>query len=329
MKKSLTATIAIVALASAGLAACTNDTPKLPAPQTQASEDSAPNLDETQVATVIAEVEETLQAGDEALDASLIDPRAKDPARAMISAIYNLAKARGESVTSVDWDEDAATVTQTDSWPRAIVVPSKPVEGELPKIAVITQDTARDPYKLQSWVRMFPGESLQTISVSEGSPVVEVNSNKFLLTPKKALTTWTEKLDGTPEDAELFEEDEFTLEYQDQKSKLTEALGENGKVTFAATAAEEPLTAVQMPDGSALVLGHITYTVTYERVTENAKIKLGGTVAELMDDPQVTDKPVEVTYIVSVALTVPSAEASAKIQMIGAERQILKIRTVE
>lgn len=327
--KKLPVTLSILALSSVTLAACTGDVPTIPEPETQVSGQEAPDLDAAQVEEVIAEVEKTVQAGDEALDADLLADRVKAPATTLRAAMYKLAEVRSETIPEFNLDEASATVTQSNTWPRAIIAPTTPNEDELPEIGFITQETARDSYKLHAWVRMFPGQELQTVAVSNGSPVVEADAEGFVLSPSAALTEWSARLDGNSESADLFEEDEFTSYYQSQRDSLTEALGENGKVTFAATLAEKPVTAVKLVDGSALVAGHITYTVTYERLEENAKIKLGGNIAEIMDNPEVGDKPVEVTYVLAVALNVPPEGSSEKIKAIGAEYQIQTYRTVE
>ncbi|EPD30739.1 hypothetical protein [Gleimia europaea] len=328
MRKTLPAALMILALATTGLSACSNEVPQLPSTGTSPSESEQPNLDEVQVSTLISEVEEALVAGDEALDESMLQPRVKDPALAMRAAMYRLTKARQDTVAGLDMDETAATVTQSHTWPRAIIAPTKATEDELPQIGFITQDNPRDDYKLTSWVRMFPGESLQTIAVSEGSPVVAADADGFVLSPQEALTEWTARLDDKANQPDLFADDEFAKAYKEQL-KLNDSLGENGKVTIAATPAEKPLTAVALVDGSALVAGNISFTVTYERVKENAKIKLGGAIADLMEDPQVHDKPVEVTYLASVALILPPKGSSELIHAIGAERVLGSYRVVE
>ncbi len=328
MRKTVPSALLILALSTTGLAACSSEVPQLPSTETNTSESEQPNLDEVQVTTLISEVEAALAAGDEALDESLLEPRVKDPALAMRAAMYRLAKAREEAVASLDLDETAATVTQSHTWPRAIIAPTKTIEGELPQIGFITQENARDDYKLTSWVRMFPGESLQTIAVSEGSPVVAADADSFVLSPQEALTEWTARLDDKANQPDLFADDDFTKAYKDQL-KLNDSLGENGKVTSAATPAEKPLTAVALVDGSALVAGNISFTVTYERAKDNAKIKLGGAIADLMEDPEVHDKPVEVTYLASVALIVPPKGSSELIHAIGAERILGSYRVVE
>ncbi|MDO5048790.1 MAG: hypothetical protein Q4D87_02765 [Actinomycetaceae bacterium] len=330
MKRSRIAAAAVVlALSSAGLAGCADEVPEVPEPVEQPTAVESPNLDSEQVGTVLEDVMKVVKEGDEAKDSELLAPRVKDPALTLRAGYYQLAKVKEKEVPEFVLDEDSATVTNTDEWPRAIVVPTIEDEGELPKLAFITQDSARDDYKLESWVRMYPGKSVQTVEVSEGSRVVPNDSTDYLLSPTDALAAWAGRLDGEGENADLIAEDEFTKSYQAERDKLDEASGESGEVTFKASPAESPITAVQLVDGKALVSGHITYTVTHKRTDERANYTIGGYAGELMEDPMVGDQPVEITYLVSVALVVPEQVSGALIEPVGAERVIRSIKRIE
>jgi hypothetical protein len=330
MKRTRVALVALaLALTGAGLTGCAEELPEVPEPVEEPSEVESPNLDSEQVDAVLEDVMAVVKEADEAKDVELLAPRVKAPATTLRSGFYNLAKKRGEDMSEFTLDTKSATVTKTDEWPRAIVVPTQPEEEELPSLVFITQDSARDDYKMQNWVRMFPGQTVQTAAVSEGTPVVPNDSEEFLLSPMDALTVWAGRLDGGEENAELLADDDFTTYYQNERKKLSDALGENGSVKFKAKPAESPLTAVELVDGSALVAGNITYTVTYERSNENANITIGGSAGELMEDPTVHEEPVQVTYLTTVVLSIPEKGSEAQIQAVGAERVIKSIKRLE
>ncbi|HHT41500.1 MAG TPA: hypothetical protein GX000_07705 [Actinomyces sp.] len=330
MKRTRVALVALaLALTGTGLAGCADEVPEVPEPVEGPSEVESPNLDSEQVQTVLEDVMAVVKEADEAKDPKLLEPRVKAPASTLRAGFYKLAAARGTDMSGINLDTKSATVTKTDEWPRAIVVPTQAAEGELPALVFITQDSARDDYKMQNWVRMFPGQTVQTAAVSEGTPVVPNDSEAFLLSPTQAMTAWAQRLDGGEENADLLAEDDFTTYYQNERKKLSDALGESGTVTFKATAAESPLTAVELVDGSALVAGHITYTVTYERSDERANITIGGSAGELMDDPTVHEEPVQVTYLTTVVLSIPEKGSDAKIQAVGAERVIQSVKRLE
>lgn len=327
MKRMRVAAVAALALGltSAGLAGCSEELPEPPAPETTDEVVEAPNLDAEQVKTVLEDVMAVVAQGDEARDIEVLQPRVKAPAITLKSGFYKLAEIEGTDVSGLDINADAATVTQNDSWPRAIVAPTNAGEDELPIIVFVTQDTARDDYKLENWVRLFPGETVQTVSVSEGAPVVAADDDHFMLSPQEALNAWTARLDGAKENADLFDEDEFTKNYKSERANLKEALGENGEATFKATPGSS-LTAVELVDGSALVATSISYTVTYKETNERANIKVGGTAAEYMEDPEVGESPVEVTYLSTVMLKIPPKGSEEKISAIGAERVIQSVK---
>lgn len=317
-----------VSAAGATLTACSDELPTLPEGGNQASPSDNPNLDGKQIQAVLEDLNAVLTQGDEARDSEMLASRVKDPALTMRQGFYQLAEKAEESIPTLNADPNSVTVTRGDSWPRAIVTVSQTGGEELPSVMLITQSDARAQYKLETWARLFPGESIQTIAISDGTPVVELDSSDYLLSPEEAFNAWIDRLDGGEDHGDEFEEDDFTAYYKSERSTITDAIEEAGTVTIDASAGDYPVTAVKLADESALVATAFTYDMKYERTVDRATLKIGGTPAKLMEDPEVKDEPVLVKYLCSILLTLPKKGSEEKITAIGAERVLLSVERV-
>lgn len=320
--------LATLSVGSLTLSACKGELPQVV--KATNSPTPAPNLDAEQVSAVLEDLMQVVAQADKGKDVKALSKRVKQPALNMRSGLYSVAKATDGKIPSLTVDSNSVTVTESESWPRAIVALTKASEKELPAVLIVTQADARATYQLENWMRLFPGQSVATIAVSEGSPVVEVDSAAFLMSPKEALAAWVARLDDQKANSDKLGEDDFTTYYQDEAKRLSEAAQAAGKVTFKATAGEKPITAVTLGDGKAMVSAPFSYTVTYERTEARATLKVGGTAGKLLaDGPEVGEKPVRVTYQCSVLLTVPPAGQDGKVSAIAAERSLQSVERVD
>lgn len=317
-----------VSAAGASLTACSDELPTLAERGTSSSPSANPNLDGKQIQSVLDDLSTVLSQGDEARDSELLASRVKDPALTMRQGFYQLADKADEPIPALTADPNSVTVTRSDSWPRAIVTVTQTGDDELPSVMFITQSDARAQYKLENWARLFPGQSIQTIAISDGTPVVALDSSDYLLSPQEAFDAWIDRLDGGEDHEEEFEEDDFTAYYKSERSSISEAVEAAGTVTIDAHTAEYPVTAVKLADESALVATSFHYEMKYERTVDRATLKVGGTPAKLMEDPEVTDEPVVVKYLCSVLLSLPEKGTEEKITAIGAERVLLSVERV-
>lgn len=309
------------------LAACADQAPRVdkvvPNPDV-----ATPNLDADQVRSVLNELTKVLSKADEAKNADLLVERVKDPALTMRRGYYTLAQKTQAKVPTLFMNQATATVTKSEEWPRAIVLGTEIVEGELPSVLLITQADARSPYMLENWARLFPSSKLQTIKVSEGSPVVKADSAEYVETPLKAMQTWASRLNGVEVDLQRYTVDDFTKFYLEEKKRLSDQLGKVGKVTYTAKLQEDALTAVKLADGSALVFGYLNQDLVYSRTEEKGSLKVQGIHATLLegDDDEVrADSPVTASYTVSVAMVLPVVGSKDPIKVIAAERVLRQV----
>ncbi|MCS4484107.1 hypothetical protein NXS08_01190 [Gleimia sp. 6138-11-ORH1] len=315
--------------AAAGLlAGCADEAPRVDKVLPPAEEE-IPNLDADQVRSVLNELTKVLTKADEAKNADLLVERVKDPALTMRRGYYTLAQKTDAKVPTLFMDQSTVTVTKSEEWPRAIVLGTEIVEGELPSVLLITQADARSPYMLESWARLFPSSKLQTIKVSEGSPIVKVDSAEYVETPLKAMQTWGSRLNNAELDPQRYALDDFTKFYLDEKQSLNEQVVKVGTVTYRNVLVEDRITAVKLADGSALVFGWFNQDQIYTRTAEKGALKVQGVHAALLegdDDEVKLNEPVTAYYTVAVAMVLPVVGSKEPIKVIAAERVLREVK---
>lgn len=326
-RRQALAFFAFTALA-ASLSACSSEAPKVAKVTKKVSEET-PNLDADQIRSVLNELTKVLSKADQAKNANLLVERVKDPALSMRRGYYQLAAKTEAKVPTLFMDQHTATVTKSEEWPRAIVLGTEIVEGELPSVILITQVDARSPYMLESWARLFPGQKLQTIKVSEGAPVVKRDSAEYLEQPLKAMQEWVSRLTGAEVAGEKYTFDDFTKFCAEEKQRVNEQVAAVGAVEYAAKLDENSVIAVKLADGSALVFGYLNLDMIYKRTAEKGVMKVQGVHAAFLegDDDEVKPKqPVTAAYTVSIAMVLPVVGSKKPISVIAAERVLRHVK---
>ncbi len=321
-------TAGLVATAGALASGCARQLPVVE-PDTQTTPTPTPNLDQTRIDRILDDLTSVLTHADETRDVADLARRVASPAKELRAGLYSTSKVTSEPVMPLDIDRSTVTVSKAVAWPRAIVASTTATDDTLPALLLITQAEPRADYVLENWVRLFPGSSVQTYQISQGSDLIPEDSPEFLTTPRDAVNAWVARLDGTTTDGVPLGDDVFTTDYQSTRDKLADAAKEAGTVTYSATTADMPLTTFLLADGSALAVTALRYTVTYTRTVDRAVLRVKGTPGSFLDDDgKVGDQPVEVRYLVSVAIRIPPATSSGLIQAIGAERSLQSVARV-
>ncbi|WP_165215506.1 hypothetical protein [Schaalia sp. ZJ1691] len=311
--------------ATIALAGCAGETVAPPTAES-AQSSSMPNLDTERIDSALTNVSEALAAADKAKDSTLFKGRLIDGAARMRSAQYTLAAASGGELPELDMKPQNLAITNSSTWPRAIINITGRESAALPVVEVLVQQDPRSPYALTSWSRLLAGTSLTLPAISSGSGFVSDDATGFVLTPKEALNSYVAMLNAREVNTEKFTSDEYTTKYFDTLTQLSTNLAVAGTVTAQVSASDMPICGVVMQDGSALVAAHFTYTLTYARTIAKSTMRLGGQTAVLYDGEG--DKVVGTAtahYLGTVILRIPSAKAGGQIQVIGGERTIEKV----
>ncbi len=292
------------------------------------AQSGAANLDPDRLENVLSSVQETLNAGDTDMDANLLTERVADPALSMRRAQYALAAAKGSEITPLELTAQSVLVTNSDTWPRAIVDIAQAPAGSLPAVFFLTQPDARSDYKLVSWTRLLGGTSLTAASLDQGIPFVGADSTGFVMSPIQVVGTYVDMLNAGAVGDDHFTADEFAQTYVDSVTNLNDSVQVAGKVTAQAeTPADDgPVpVGVQLQDGSALVSGSFSYSLTSARTVKDSTMKLGGAAAQLNEGDDSVVGTVTAHYLATVLFQIPDSATGGKVSVIGAETVITSV----
>jgi hypothetical protein len=326
-----------LALATAGLlAGCASP---LPVAQPEAVPAQAlPALDTGQVARVLAGVSSSLAGADaEALSAvALGDKKAVTqaldkvdaelavrlggPAAEMRRAEYVLAtKGGADAITEVPTGAQTVIDPATDTWPRVLmVVTPAPEDLRAPLLLTLEQTSPRAPYRLMAWARLFGGVTMPaTMQASVGSDPVPADGGSALLPPKQVVSRYVDLLTSGADSAfaDEFTQDTLRVRIAEQLKAWKAAVGKGSVTETYAPVAEGPW-ALGTADGGAIVVGTIRTVTTLTLV--DSTLTIGDETAALLGASTVK-KSLAITWLSTVAFSVPPAGSSDPIAVLGAE----------
>lgn len=325
----LAAGVATTALLLAG---CAGEVPQ-PEPEPAATAPQ-PVLDESRIERVLEDVEETLDAGDAALDAELLTDRLAGPALAMRQAEYRLAEASdGERTpTPLTTNSQVEVVAATDEWPRSLYVISHvPDDANLPLLLVLTQEDPRSQYKLWFWTSLLPGaETPSTARPDAGSSPLPADHDGLALTPQQTVELYAGLLgDPEAEGAARFAEDPFRSSYAEIIGALRSTVEVAGEVSERYDVREGTVSAIETADGGALVVGVIDGRLNLRRTVEGSTLEAGGDIGLLMaQDPRI-DREARAHYLIPVAFAVPPADSEDPVAVLGASQVLANVGVSE
>jgi len=312
---------AVLALA---LAACA---PPLPTPQPDAVPVVLPAaLSTAQVERVLAGLGETLAAADAAASVEALGPRVAGPAATLRAAQYvRLAAGDATALTVIPAEGQTLVVPVTDTWPRtAMVVTAAPEDLRAPLLLTLVQDAPRDPYRLWSWVRLFPGVQMPpTTQPGIGSAPVAVDDAALVLSPTDVLAQYVDVLtnrDSSPY-AATFAVDPLRTAVAAQRDGWAAAVADKGALaeTYQALGAPHALATA---DGGAIVVGTVQ-TVTSITLTDST-LTIGDLTAALLGGTVVKSN-LTITWLSVVAFRVPPAGSADPVQVLGAEHAPVQV----
>jgi hypothetical protein len=324
MRASSAARLALALVAVDVLAGCA--TP-LPVPEPDAVPAVAPAaLGEGQVARVLEDVAATVAAGDTALDAEALTARVDGPARGIRTAQYVLAAAGATgAVTALPAEAQTVITSTADEWPRVMMtVTQAPEDLRAPLLETLVQTSPREPYRLWSWARLFPGAQVPaTLQPGLGSAPVAADSDAVLVPPGEVLSRYTDVLTqgvASPYAAQ-FTEDPLRTRIAQQRDGWVAAVGAQGSVTETYTPGDA-VYALATADGGAIVVGTVTTVTTLTLV--DSTLTIGDQTAALLGTNTVSSS-LAITWTSVVAFAVPPAGSADPITVLGAEHQPVSV----
>ena len=318
----------VLAVLGATLAGCAAAAPQ-PHPEA-APAVPPPVLTVGQTTTVLTDLGKVLAAGDSALDAADLTTRVTDPALSMRRAEYLRAQATNgqRPPTVLPTTAQAVIEPRTSAWPRtAVVVTVQPDDLQAPRILLLEQATARDPYRLWGWARLFPGVSMPaTASPDVGSPVLAADASGLLLQPDQVLPAYADVLSNgdASASASQFVADPFRSSVVSAREQLASNVKAVGTAAETYTPDPAPLTVIGTVDGGALVIGELTTVSTASVTVGGARLSLSPVESALATASEATHSLVR-TYTDVLVFRVPPAGSTSKVQLVAAEAVLTSV----
>jgi hypothetical protein len=322
MRARAARTVAVTAVVAAALmlGACASPPPE---PQPEAAPAVAPPaVTVAQSQSVLGQLGEVLAAGDASFDATGLPARLSGPALAARTLEYARAvsTAGAKLPTALPTDAQVLVVPDTTTWPRTqLVVTEQPENLEAPRILVLRQESAREPYRLWGWARLGPGVQMPaTADPTGGSAVLPSDSTDLLVPPAEVLAQYADVLANG--DASAFAAtyplDFFRQTIEAARTNMQAAVAPVGTVAETYVPRPEEIVALGTADGGALVVGGLDTTTTL--AIADPGIDLDPTTAALAGRPRVTNHLVS-TWVDVLVFYVPPAGAATPVQLLAGE----------
>lgn len=303
----------------------------LPQPEPAAAPAVAlPVLSVAQSEGVLSKIGVVLTAADATLDPAALPERLTGPALAIRSAEYVRAKATAgaKPPTVLPTKAQTLVVPDTTTWPRTeLVVTEQPDDLQAPRLLVLTQPTARDPYRLWGWARLGAGVQMPpTADTAHGSAPIAVDATGLLLSPAETLAQYADVLTNGDAStfAGVFPADFFRTYIETRRAAYSESLKAVATVTESYTPSDGGIVALATADGGAIVVGAMT-TQTTIAVAQGSVALDDPFEAALAGRASVTKSAVR-TWTDVVAFYVPPAGSTTKqIQVLAAEHSLTSV----
>lgn len=283
-----------------------------------------PALSVTQTTAVLTDLGKVLATGDSALDSTGLTARLMEPAVSMRHAEYLRAAATGgqRPPTVLPTSAQALIEPRTSVWPRTqLVVTVQPDDLQAQRLLVLEQVSARDPYRLWGWARLFPSVSVPaTATPGVGSPVLAADAGGLLVRPDQVLPSYADLLSNGDASASAgqFAPDPFRTSVATARQTLADNVKDVGNAAETYTPDPAPLTVIGTVQGDALVVGKVTTVSTVSITVGGAKLTLSPVESALAAASEATHSLVR-TYTDVLVFRVPPAGATTPVQLIAAE----------
>jgi hypothetical protein len=284
----------------------------------------APALDASQIDEICSQLHIAVDAAFEG-DTSNLEQRVEQPAYdVLMSGVTSKLKGVDTSTLAIPPTNRQSLVTSSPTWPRnTFIITNITQDRQTERLLLLNQENPRDNYKLKLMVRLFANTELPKFDVLvNGSPAVTADDTLLIHTPIEIFTQYADVLqnDATSEYANAFASDQLRLEIQNGHTLAAEHLSK----TFGTQSEEfavdaKSIRAVRSFDGGALVVGAIQSKWT-RTAGANALATPASDVEKAIFSSIAYSKVIEATYANFVAIYIPSANSSDKVQVLGAER---------
>ncbi len=331
-----------VAVAGSGAAAQASETPA-PAPGTSTAapspaasgsspasgeSDGVPVLLDSQFRRILEQVAGAVDAGDAAKDASKLEPRVARTEMQIRTENYKIRSQVGayEARMPVRATKLLTTVVPTDrGWPRTVLAVTQGEGNVVPQLLTLTQDSARENYKLVNSSPLQPGATFPGIARGGTDALAPSEKSGLLYSGDEALAALGDRLtnpDSSFKD-KLVEGESSpyiadTLAYQAD----VVATGVNGTFSFTHKVDPDRTAVFRTSDGGALVMGRLDFSLDGTPKAEGDKLTIGDDAAALAGGKE-TSTGMVLNFAEVVAVYVPPSGSTDPMRLIAATRGLV------
>lgn len=326
MSRRRTTVAGALALAGLLLSACSSP---LPAPSPDAVPAAMPPAISTeQVAEVLEDINATVQEAEAAdFNPDLLDPRLTGPARTMRTIEYALRLAGNtEAITTVPSVAQTIVAPTTDTWPRTVmVITESPADLQAPLLLTLVQDGPREPYRMWSWARLFPGVAVPATAQPEiGSSPVAPDAESLVASPESVVARYVDVLANGAESphAASFTDDPLRAGIAATRDAYAGLVVDKGSLTETYQPHDSGPYAIATADGGAIVVGAVQTVTTV--TLDDSTLTIGDQTASLLGRQTVANN-LAITWLSVVVFAVPPAGSTEPITVLGAEHSRIQV----
>ncbi|MEK6344717.1 MAG: hypothetical protein V4737_12875 [Curtobacterium sp.] len=281
-----------------------------------------------QIKRIVERVATTAQKADTARDAKIAAERFTGAALQLREANYTI-RAKDSDVDApptISADEVCVALPQqTDAWPRTVFVITAAdcsAKTAAPQALTLTQETARDPYKVAYDVSLEADAQIPTLApTSVGASLLAPNTKLLTIEPDQVATAYADILakDTASEYADLFDVDSDALRstigkaYKDKKAK---ALPDTAKIEYSSEIPDDSAVAFATDKAGALVSADLDEVEKVTPTASGAEVNTEGAVKALSGVDS-SKKGISATYGVQVLFYVPPVGSDEKAVLLG------------
>ena len=275
-----------------------------------------------QLDRILEDVAETVESGDQELDAELLEDRVAGKALEQRELAYRNSDLAGTSLPApIGTEVLSAAVSGDPEFPRQALVIVEDAETEVPQILVLEQAEARDNYKLVHTAMMAPGTEFSAISAEQGGvSVVDPGDADAEGSPAdymNGIAAWF--ADDGDEFGEQMAESVYIEALHDYHEELGEAAEDTEVEISAAEVDDELVSAVELPDGTMVLAGAFELTLQMSPISDGDTIFLENDLVEELLDTDWTTFPTRITSQEFVVLQVPPEDSDDEIVLLGVD----------
>ncbi|MFJ4219082.1 hypothetical protein [Curtobacterium luteum] len=281
-----------------------------------------------QITRIVQRVASVAKQADAARNATLAAQRFTGAALELRKANYTI-RAKDSDVDAppaISADElCVALPQQTDTWPRtifAITAADCSAKTAAPQALTLTQETARDPYKVAYDVSLEADAQIPTLApTSVGAALLAANTKLLTIAPDQVATAYADILskDTASEYADLFAVEDDALRktigkaYKDKKAK---ALPDTAKIEYSSEIPDDGAVAFATDKAGALVSADLDEVEKVTPTASGAEVNTEGAVKALSGVDS-SKKGISATYGVQVLFYVPPVGSDEKAVLLG------------